>query len=224
MGGDTIVCCPNDGEPLVTCLKYPGREWLCVECLYLAPFFGAAPRVDATPELWARHEANRARKTEAIARIEEPKATTADGAPVDLMAALQDSAKKARATAAAAAEIPGPTPLPRTRRNPMSTILSRQETFAKALHQQFDTSLDGSKAKDWEDESLSGQGYWFRKASALLESGAVFLPDRADHPQEDCSNCGHRSDCSTHNEPGMAAGPCDCESPTTSEPGEPKNG
>lgn len=34
--------------------------------------------------------------------------------------------------------------------------------------------------------------------------------DRADHPQRDCSNCGHASDCSTHNEPALPAGPCDC--------------
>lgn len=30
-----------------------------------------------------------------------------------------------------------------------------------------------------------------------------------EHP-ETCDNCGHKSDCSTHNEPAMANEPCDC--------------
>lgn len=34
--------------------------------------------------------------------------------------------------------------------------------------------------------------------------------DRPDHPEDDCTDCGHASDCSTHNEPALPAGPCDC--------------
>ena len=34
--------------------------------------------------------------------------------------------------------------------------------------------------------------------------------DRPDHPKQNCANCGHDSDCATHNEPALPAGPCDC--------------
>jgi hypothetical protein len=33
---------------------------------------------------------------------------------------------------------------------------------------------------------------------------------RADHPEPGCADCGHRSDCATHDEPAMPAGRCNC--------------
>lgn len=33
---------------------------------------------------------------------------------------------------------------------------------------------------------------------------------RPDHPEKSCASCGHNSDCATHNEPAMPAGPCNC--------------
>lgn len=32
----------------------------------------------------------------------------------------------------------------------------------------------------------------------------------SDHPESNCVDCGHRSDCATHNAPAYPAGSCNC--------------
>lgn len=47
--------------------------------------------------------------------------------------------------------------------------------------------------------------------AAFIEDG--IRADRAQllHGDGDCRSCGHASDCSTHNEPALPTGPCDCK-------------
>lgn len=39
-------------------------------------------------------------------------------------------------------------------------------------------------------------------------------PNHPDHPESSCVDCGHRSDCATHNAPAFAPGPCSCKTTT----------
>lgn len=50
-----MACCPKDGEPLISTLKYRGAEFVCMVCGSLLGFLSPTPK-DVTPELTERYE------------------------------------------------------------------------------------------------------------------------------------------------------------------------
>lgn len=53
-GDPPMACCPKDGEPLISTLKYPGAEFVCMVCAGLFGFLSPTPKTE-TPELTARY-------------------------------------------------------------------------------------------------------------------------------------------------------------------------
>jgi hypothetical protein len=47
--------CPHDGEPLVTSLEVPQKEWLCMGCGARFAFFDSYDSAEPTDALRARH-------------------------------------------------------------------------------------------------------------------------------------------------------------------------
>jgi hypothetical protein len=47
-----------------------------------------------------------------------------------------------------------------------------------------------------------------RAYPAMVYTSAVWAA--LDHPEPSCEDCGHDSDCATHNAPALTAGACDC--------------
>jgi hypothetical protein len=50
-----MACCPKDGEPLISTLRWRGAEFFCMVCKTKYGFLSPTPK-DVTPELQARHD------------------------------------------------------------------------------------------------------------------------------------------------------------------------
>lgn len=50
-----MACCPRDGEPLISTMRWRKAEFACMVCGGLFGFLSPRPR-EVTPELQARHD------------------------------------------------------------------------------------------------------------------------------------------------------------------------
>jgi hypothetical protein len=50
-----MACCPSCEEPLIMTFRFPGKEFICVECRGLWGFLDPIAK-EITPELNARHD------------------------------------------------------------------------------------------------------------------------------------------------------------------------
>ena len=57
-----MATCPSCGEPLIMTFKFPGKEFICVECRRLWGFVEPTP-VEKTPELETRYQELKAKWT-----------------------------------------------------------------------------------------------------------------------------------------------------------------
>lgn len=60
-----MATCPACGEPLIMTLRFPGKEFICVECRRLWGFVEPTPK-EETPEIRARYEELKAKWDEEV--------------------------------------------------------------------------------------------------------------------------------------------------------------
>lgn len=95
--------------------------------------------------------------------------------------------------------------------------VSAVSTIVAAAHYLVNPGIIRDVMFDGITELVMGLGFVLMAKTEPAPLGGIkvtvsLMPRTAatDHPEQSCDNCGHASDCATHNEPAGPNGPCDC--------------